>query len=77
MAAPNWSKPYTFLRVPAILLIIAAVIYQITYPYYALRRVYGDGSLLTLLKYLLLFLGYSIFLTLTLFTGFAYTALTI
>ena len=49
-------------------------------PYYlfrAMRRVYGQGRLVTGLKYSLLFVGYVVFLALTVFGLLAYTALTL
>jgi hypothetical protein len=42
-----------------------------------MRRVYGQGRLVTVLKYSLLFLGYVVFLGLTVFGLLAYTALTL
>ena len=43
----------------------------------AMRRVYGQGRLVTALKYSLLFVGYVVFLGLTVFGLLAYTALTL
>jgi hypothetical protein len=47
------------------------------YLYSAMRRVYGQGRLVTLLKYSLLGLGYLVFMTLTVLGLLAYTALTL
>jgi hypothetical protein len=42
-----------------------------------MRRVYGQGRSVTVLKYSLLFVGYVVFLALTVFGLLAYTALTL
>jgi hypothetical protein len=47
------------------------------YLYRAMRRVYGQGRALTLFKYSMLFVGYLVFMTLTVVGLVAYTALTL
>ncbi len=42
-----------------------------------MRRVYRNGRLVTFFKYVLLLIGYFIFLTITFLVGLLYTALTI
>ena len=46
------------------------------YLYRAMRRVYGQGRIVTLIKYSLLLIGYLVFMTLTVLGLLAYTALT-
>jgi hypothetical protein len=53
------------------------VFYVPFYLYRAMRRVYGQGRMVTLVKYFLLFIGYVVFLALTVFGLLAYTALTL
>jgi hypothetical protein len=53
------------------------MIYIPYYLYRAMRRVYGQGRAVTLVKYSLLFLGYVIFMSLTVVGLVAYTALTL
>jgi hypothetical protein len=52
-------------------------IYVPYYLYSAMRRVYGQGRLVTILKYTLLQVGYLFFMTLTVLGLLAYTALTL
>ena len=59
------------------LLGFALMIYIPYYLYRAMRRVYGQGRIVTLVKYSLLFVGYLVFMTLTLVGLLAYTALTL
>lgn len=47
------------------------------YLYRAMRRVYGQGRIVTLVKYSLLLIGYLVFMTLTVLGLLAYTALTL
>jgi hypothetical protein len=47
------------------------------YLYRAMRRVYGQGRIVTLMKYSLLSIGYLVFMTLTVVGLLAYTALTL
>ena len=47
------------------------------YLYRAMRRVYGQGRIVTLMKYSLLLIGYLVFMTLTVLGLLAYTALTL
>jgi Protein of unknown function (DUF3667)/Domain of unknown function (DUF4286) len=47
------------------------------YLYRAMRRVYGQGRIVTLMKYSLLLVGYLVFMTLTIVGLLAYTALTL
>jgi hypothetical protein len=47
------------------------------YLYRAMRRVYGQGRVVTLVKYSLLLIGYLVFMTLTVLGLLAYTALTL
>ncbi len=47
------------------------------YLYRAMRRVYGQGRVVTLVKYSLLLVGYLVFMTLTVLGLLAYTALTL
>ncbi len=47
------------------------------YLYRAMRRVYGQGRIVTLVKYSLLVIGYLVFMTLTVLGLLAYTALTL
>jgi hypothetical protein len=42
-----------------------------------MRRVYGQGRFVTLVKYSMLFVGYLVFMTLTVLGLVAYTALTL
>ena len=53
------------------------VFYVPYYLYRAMRRVYGQGRTVTLVKYSLLFVGYLFFMTLTVLGLLAYTALTL
>jgi hypothetical protein len=53
------------------------VFYVPYYLYRAMRRVYGQGRVVTLVKYSLLFVGYLVFMTLTVLGLLAYTALTL
>lgn len=59
------------------LVILVIVFYLPIYLYKAMRRVYGQGRLLTILKFTFLFFAYFICLLLTLLGMAAYTALTI
>ncbi len=59
------------------LLTAALVVYVPYYLYRAMRRVYGQGHLVTLLKYSLLGIGYVVFMALTALGLLAYTALTL
>lgn len=59
------------------LVIVVIVFYLPIYLYKAMRRVYGQGRLLTILKFTFLFFAYFICLLLTLMGIAAYTALTI
>jgi hypothetical protein len=58
-------------------LVAALVFYVPYYLYRAMRRVYGQGRLVTLVKYSLLGLGYLFFMTLTAVGLVLYTALTL
>jgi hypothetical protein len=58
-------------------LTLAFVIYTPYYLYRAMRRVYGQGRVVTLLKYSLLGIGYLFFLTITAVGLLFYTALTL
>jgi hypothetical protein len=53
------------------------VFYVPYYLYRAMRRVYGQGRIVTIVKYSLLFVGYLFFMTLTVLGLLAYTALTL
>ena len=53
------------------------VFYVPYYLYRAMRRVYGQGRIVTLMKYSLLLIGYLVFMTLTVLGLLAYTALTL
>jgi hypothetical protein len=53
------------------------IVYVPYYLYRAMRRVYGQGRVVTLVKYSLLGIGYLFFMTLTLVGLVAYTALTL
>jgi hypothetical protein len=53
------------------------VFYVPYYLYRAMRRVYGQGRVVTLVKYSLLLIGYLVFMTLTVVGLLAYTALTL
>ena len=53
------------------------VFYVPYYLYRAMRRVYGQGRIVTLVKYSLLVIGYLVFMTLTVLGLLAYTALTL
>ena len=53
------------------------VFYVPYYLYRAMRRVYGQGRIVTLMKYSLLTIGYLVFMTLTVVGLLAYTALTL
>ncbi|MEY2920110.1 MAG: hypothetical protein RL261_1415 [Pseudomonadota bacterium] len=53
------------------------VFYVPYYLYRAMRRVYGQGRIVTLVKYSLLFVGYLVFMTLTIVGLLAYTAFTL
>ena len=56
----------------------AVVVFYVPYYLYrAMRRVYGQGRIVTLLKYSLLLVGYLAFMTLTVLGLLAYTALTL
>jgi hypothetical protein len=59
------------------LLIAILVFYVPYYLYRAMRRVYGQGRIVTLLKYSTLGIGYLLFMTLTLVGLLFYTALTL
>jgi hypothetical protein len=59
------------------MLTLAFVIYTPYYLYRAMRRVYGQGRTVTLLKYSMLGIGYLFFLTLTAVSLLFYTALTL
>jgi len=59
------------------LLTLAFVIYTPYYLYRAMRRVYGQGRVVTLLKYAMLGIGYLFFLTITAVGLLFYTALTL
>lgn len=59
---------------------IIAFAFALYVPYYlyrGMRRVYGQGRFVTLLKYSMLFVGYLFFMTLTVVGVVAYTALTL
>lgn len=77
LVAARISAVYPSMSVPAGLYMAAAYIYQAVYSYFAMRRVYADGRLLTLFKFCWLMFGYLVFLALTLILGFLYTALTL
>jgi hypothetical protein len=53
------------------------VFYVPYYLYRAMRRVYGQGRIVTLVKYSLLGIGYVFFMALTAVGLLAYTALTL
>jgi hypothetical protein len=55
----------------------AFAVYLPYYLYRSMRRVYGQGRFVTLVKYSMLFVGYLVFMTLTLIGLVAYTALTL
>jgi hypothetical protein len=59
------------------MLTLAFVIYTPYYLYRAMRRVYGQGRVVTLLKYAMLGIGYLFFLTITAVGLLFYTALTL
>jgi hypothetical protein len=59
------------------LLTFAFMVYLPYYLYRAMRRVYGQRRVVTLIKFFLLLVGYLLFLTLTLVGLVAYTALTL
>ena len=65
--------------VKAVESILTAVllVYVPYYLYRAMRRVYGQGRIVTLVKYSLLGIGYLLFMTLTVLGLLAYTALTL
>jgi hypothetical protein len=67
----------TGLRFVEGILTAALVVYLPYYLYRAMRRVYGQGRLVTLLKYSLLGVGYVVFMALTAVGLLAYTALTL
>jgi hypothetical protein len=56
---------------------LAFVLYVPYYLYRAMRRVYGQGRVITLIKYSLLAVGYLFFMTLTILGLVAYTAFTL
>jgi len=60
-----------------VLLMLPAWLYVPYYGYRALRRVYGQGRLMTLVKYVMLFIGYFVLLGLTFLGGLLYTAFTL
>ena len=59
------------------LLLLILLFYVPYYLYRAMRRVYGQGRIVTLLKYSTLGIGYLVFMTLTLVGLLFYTALTL
>jgi hypothetical protein len=59
------------------ILTFAFMVYLPYYLYRAMRRVYGQGRVVTLVKFFLLLFGYLLFLTLTVVGLLAYTALTL
>ncbi|NNF60678.1 MAG: hypothetical protein HKN06_05015, partial [Gammaproteobacteria bacterium] len=63
--------------VVTVLSIIALSIYIPVYLFKALRRVYGQGFLFTLIKYLLLITAYFFCLAITMMLGLLYTVLTV
>ena len=59
-------------------ILTAVIVFYVPYYLYrAMRRVYGQGRIVTLVKYSLLSIGYLIFMTLTVVGLLAYTALTL
>jgi hypothetical protein len=74
MAATRFAD---FLRVAEGVVTAAFVLYVPYYLYRAMRRVYGQGRMVTLLKYSLLGIGYLFFLVVTGIGLLAYTALTL
>lgn len=73
-----WSTDLPFVPdLPANLLTAAMAIYLPVYLFRAMRRVYGQGFLATLAKYVLLGVAYFSALTATLITVVVYTALTL
>jgi Protein of unknown function (DUF3667)/Domain of unknown function (DUF4286) len=59
-------------------ILTAVVVFYVPYYLYrAMRRVYGQGRIITLMKYSLLSIGYLVFMTLTVVGLLAYTALTL
>jgi hypothetical protein len=59
-------------------ILTAVVVFYVPYYLYrAMRRVYGQGRIVTLMKYSLLLIGYLVFMTLTVLGLLAYTALTL
>lgn len=60
-----------------ILAIVAMSVYIPVYLFKAMRRVYGQGFFLTLVKYLLLFVAYYVCLAITMILGLLYTVLTV
>jgi hypothetical protein len=65
------------LKVAEGILVTVLVFYVPYYLYRAMRRVYGQGRIVTLVKYSLLLIGYLVFMTLTVLGLLAYTALTL
>ncbi len=59
------------------ILVFVLMLYVPYYLYRAMRRVYGQGRIVTLMKYSLLLIGYLVFMTLTVVGLLAYTALTL
>ncbi len=60
-----------------IVAIVAMSIYIPVYLFKAMRRVYGQGFFVTLIKYLLLFIAYYVCLAVTMSIGLLYTVLTV
>ena len=59
-------------------ILTAVIVFYVPYYLYrAMRRVYGQGRIVTLVKYSLLSIGYLVFMTLTVLGLLAYTALTL
>jgi hypothetical protein len=59
------------------ILVAVLMFYVPFYLYRAMRRVYGQGRVVTLVKFSLLAVGYLVFMTLTVLGLLAYTALTL
>jgi hypothetical protein len=71
------TRPITTLEWARDIVILVIIFYLPIYLYKAMRRVYGQGRLLTILKFMFLFVAYFVCLLLTLMGIVVYTALTL
>jgi hypothetical protein len=71
------TRPITTLEWARQILVLVIIFYLPIYLYKAMRRVYGQGRLLTILKFMFLFIAYFVSLLLTLVGIVVYTALTL